>query len=253
MKHSISSFANEIRNNYPGEYDDLNDEVLVSLWLKKYPEDKGKLEIYEVDNSTYAAEESNSDSNFWFYVLAVVAVGIGVFFASNSNSSISTSPSEVAENISNEIQEKVASSAKTINENQIFSQCFSLSDIELNNGVASLNLEYDGNKIIRNNLISKEGDEIRLTNLKVIINDTYFVTGGGGYYTLNGVMELTDFLDNNSPKHLVVTDSNIGNGFKVKLTGDFADKNGNRFNFFETKVFNVKFSCDQFSLERDYN
>ena len=43
MKYSIAEFAQEIRKQYPGDYDDLNDEKLVTLWLKKYPNDKEKI------------------------------------------------------------------------------------------------------------------------------------------------------------------------------------------------------------------
>jgi hypothetical protein len=58
----------------------------------------------------------------------------------------------------------------------------------------------------------------------------------------------TDFNDENAPKQL-----RIWGHIQFKLTGDFADENGNRFNYYDTKVLNIKFSCDQFSLERDYN
>ena len=42
MKYSINEFAREIRKLYPGDYDDLSDTELVSLWLKKYPNDKAR-------------------------------------------------------------------------------------------------------------------------------------------------------------------------------------------------------------------
>lgn len=44
MKYTVNEFAKEIRKLYPGDYDDLSDEKLVELWLKKYPNDKEKIE-----------------------------------------------------------------------------------------------------------------------------------------------------------------------------------------------------------------
>ncbi len=43
MKYTIAEFAREIRNRFPGDYDDLIDEELVELWLRKYPEDRNKI------------------------------------------------------------------------------------------------------------------------------------------------------------------------------------------------------------------
>ena len=43
MKVSIKKFAKKIREDYPGDYDDLMDDELVELWLRKYPEDRNKI------------------------------------------------------------------------------------------------------------------------------------------------------------------------------------------------------------------
>jgi hypothetical protein len=43
MKVSIKKFAKNIREDYPGDYDDLMDDELVELWLRKYPEDRNKI------------------------------------------------------------------------------------------------------------------------------------------------------------------------------------------------------------------
>ncbi|MHA8092243.1 TM2 domain-containing protein [Aquirufa regiilacus] len=43
MKISIKKFAQNIRDDYPGDYDDLMDDELVELWLRKYPEDGNKI------------------------------------------------------------------------------------------------------------------------------------------------------------------------------------------------------------------
>ncbi len=51
-KYTVKEFANEIRTKHPSSYDDLSDEKLVELWLKKFPEDRDKIKneiklIYE--------------------------------------------------------------------------------------------------------------------------------------------------------------------------------------------------------------
>jgi hypothetical protein len=51
MKYSISEFAKQIRDLYPGDYDDLSDEKLVELWLKKYPKDIDKVELKKENNT----------------------------------------------------------------------------------------------------------------------------------------------------------------------------------------------------------
>jgi hypothetical protein len=45
MKYTINEFASQIRNLYPNDYNDLTDEKLVELWLKKYPEDIEKIDF----------------------------------------------------------------------------------------------------------------------------------------------------------------------------------------------------------------
>ncbi len=42
-KYTIEEFADQIRSKYPNAYDDLDDEALIQLWLKKFPEDKIKI------------------------------------------------------------------------------------------------------------------------------------------------------------------------------------------------------------------
>ncbi|WP_283421905.1 TM2 domain-containing protein [Chryseobacterium profundimaris] len=43
MKKNINEFAFELRNKYPNTYNDLEDDELVKLWLKKFPGDKSKI------------------------------------------------------------------------------------------------------------------------------------------------------------------------------------------------------------------
>ena len=45
MKYTITEFAQEIRRMYPGDYNDLSDQALVNLWLKKYPNDRDKIDF----------------------------------------------------------------------------------------------------------------------------------------------------------------------------------------------------------------
>jgi hypothetical protein len=45
MKYTINEFASQIRNLYPNDYNDLTDEKLVELWLRKYPEDIEKIDF----------------------------------------------------------------------------------------------------------------------------------------------------------------------------------------------------------------
>lgn len=47
MKYTIKEFAKEIRKKYPNAYDDLSDEELVSLWIKKFPEEREKINFHE--------------------------------------------------------------------------------------------------------------------------------------------------------------------------------------------------------------
>jgi hypothetical protein len=49
-KCNITEFANKIRKKYPNSYNDLSDNELVKLWVKKYPDDGGYI-INENTNS----------------------------------------------------------------------------------------------------------------------------------------------------------------------------------------------------------
>ena len=48
-QYTKSEFANHIRSQYPGSYDDLSDDKLMKLWLKKFPNDTDK--IIETDST----------------------------------------------------------------------------------------------------------------------------------------------------------------------------------------------------------
>jgi hypothetical protein len=72
---SIKDFANEIRTQFPGSYDDLSDDNLVELWLKKYPEYKEQI-----------IEESNSDSSWFSYKWILAFLFGGLLYMTNPNS-----------------------------------------------------------------------------------------------------------------------------------------------------------------------
>lgn len=59
MKYTIDKFANEIRKKYPKDYDDLSNSKLVELWLKKYPEDKIKVDLKQKKSPPRGSVNSN--------------------------------------------------------------------------------------------------------------------------------------------------------------------------------------------------
>jgi hypothetical protein len=189
----------------------------------------------------HSKEHKNMKSTIAFlFTTAVLNISIS---SCNSNSS----PSEVVDNISTEIQEKVESTTNAIKENNIYNQCFSLSDITIYKGEASIRVEPNEDLILQK-IIKNEGEKIVLTNLKITINDKYTYTATPEE-TLNYICRTYDFAGS---KKLGIDYGFLGNSSLI-LNGSLADENGNRFNYYDTKVLNIKFSCDQFSLERDYN
>ena len=59
MKYSIKQFANEIRQKYPNSYDDLSDQKLIELWVKKHPDDKNKIRNEKIDFEKWLKEGLN--------------------------------------------------------------------------------------------------------------------------------------------------------------------------------------------------
>jgi hypothetical protein len=84
-KYTVKEFANEIRTKHPGSYDDLSDEKLVELWLKKFPDDKFKLEN-EIVNITKKSNNIFNGKLFWV-VLVIIIFSIIFFYFKSSNSS----------------------------------------------------------------------------------------------------------------------------------------------------------------------
>ena len=74
MKYSVSEFASKIRELHPGDYDDLSDSKLISLWVKKYPKDKEKINFIKEEEST----------GIFTYILYALAIW-GVLTLINNN------------------------------------------------------------------------------------------------------------------------------------------------------------------------
>lgn len=51
MKKSVTEFARDIRNQYPQQYDNLQDNELIDLWLKRFPNDKNLIDFSIVDHN----------------------------------------------------------------------------------------------------------------------------------------------------------------------------------------------------------
>jgi hypothetical protein len=85
MKYTIREFAQEIRNNYPNNYDDLSDIELVNLWLKKYPKDKSKVNLKSYGELPIPSKQTGSNSTFslknvfkLIFWIGFIAIGINV-------------------------------------------------------------------------------------------------------------------------------------------------------------------------------
>ncbi|MEI8203907.1 MAG: hypothetical protein WCH34_12885 [Bacteroidota bacterium] len=109
MKYTVKEFAQEIRKLYPNDYDDLSDEKLVELWLKKYPNDKEKVDLSKEDKVQIKEPSNNTSGSFWGFLrtviwIALIGGGIFLFYNSNKNknytSTDSTSGTEQSSSVS---------------------------------------------------------------------------------------------------------------------------------------------------------
>ena len=66
-KYTIEEFADQIRIKYPNSYDDLEDDKLIELWLKKFPNDEEKI-IFE----SGAPKKSNKWKYLWVILLLIL-------------------------------------------------------------------------------------------------------------------------------------------------------------------------------------
>jgi len=79
MKYTVKEFAHEIRKLYPGDYDDLSDQKLVDLWLKKYPKDREKIIFSESKESPIGHPKSKSTGLIIKIVTAVAILTVAIF------------------------------------------------------------------------------------------------------------------------------------------------------------------------------
>jgi hypothetical protein len=89
MKYSIKEFANQIRNLYPNDYNDLTDEKLVELWLKKYPNDISKINLIQTETVRYISKEEpiySSSSNNSYIKYIIIAIICFIAFKTNPTS-----------------------------------------------------------------------------------------------------------------------------------------------------------------------
>jgi len=90
MKYSIKEFANQIRNLYPNDYNDLTDEKLVELWLKKYPNDISKINLIQTETVRYISKEepinSNNSNNNSYIKYVIIAIICFIAFKTNPTS-----------------------------------------------------------------------------------------------------------------------------------------------------------------------
>lgn len=75
MKYTVKEFAREIRKIYPRDYDDLTDEKLVELWLKKYPNDKEKVDLDQIVQSIIPQKRKS----YTKYILIAIILAIAYF------------------------------------------------------------------------------------------------------------------------------------------------------------------------------
>jgi hypothetical protein len=72
-----TQFANKIRTKYPGSYEDLSDDKLVDLWLKKFPNDSYKV----IDNESSSFQDVNTFKEITNYLLMWIGIVVCVLSA----------------------------------------------------------------------------------------------------------------------------------------------------------------------------
>lgn len=149
MKYTINEFAQEIRKLYPGDYDDLSNDELVKLWLKKFPQDKEKIDytikrekVYEREDKEFNNYNTPKKQNNGFKIfkrvlvasILIAIVGIGIVYFLNSgtideNFSDSTYKEAISNNPFDEITINESISNKV--DNSDFIKSLSLSGEEI--------------------------------------------------------------------------------------------------------------------------
>jgi hypothetical protein len=167
-KYTKPEFAQKIRKKYPGSYDDLSDDKLVELWLKKYPADKEKI------NS-----EEGSVFNLFFNLFFIVLIGGGIFlglqfvisyFKGSGNSEHHTSAiTAIDSSSSSNLSSSEESISNNISETQDITDDQSTGSEKLKNSYIdpSISIRIDTNKIIK---LFKFNDSY-IKKIKIILSD----------------------------------------------------------------------------------
>jgi hypothetical protein len=217
MKHSISSFAKEIRTLYPGDYDDLSDETLVNLWLKKYPDDINKIDSRYHTNKKDSNNEPLSANNekkssipIFEYIFLAVAFTIFIAYFLTTN----VIPAKIANQFLS--TESAISNSETISS---FSKPDLSNDFEVYlkmPGINGSNHDYPTISIEPNDF--NKWEDKNFNNIEIIINDTY----------IKAIDQYSNF-----------------STFKQFNLYDFADSNGNRFDYQNKIILKVEFKSDE--------
>ena len=163
MKYTIKEFAKEIRKLYPNDYNDLTDEKLVELWLKKYPNDREKIDFskdVKVKGQTTEPSNTTSGSSWGFlktiFLLGLIAGGIYLFYNSTKNKNYTSNDS-----ISGTEQ---SSSSNNVSESSNTTPINELENIEIDPSISD---EVDNTPFIQNLGLSEDSK----IKIKKILSD----------------------------------------------------------------------------------
>lgn len=85
MKYTVKEFAKEIRNLYPSDYDDLTDENLVELWIKKFPNDREKIEFSQNHRNQNAESHVSFGFVKYLFWIGLIVGGAYLFYKYGHN------------------------------------------------------------------------------------------------------------------------------------------------------------------------
>ena len=95
-KYTKSQFAKNIRNKYPGYYDNLSDDKLIKIWLEKFP--KQQENIIESDSTI------GNIGKHLFFGVGVIIIGVIVFsLLTNAGSILEMSSNIIEKGFGNDI------------------------------------------------------------------------------------------------------------------------------------------------------
>jgi hypothetical protein len=145
-KYTIEEFADQIRSKYPNAYDDLEDNKLIKLWLKKFPDDEEKI-IWESPSSTTKLKTKSYKKYIWFSLVFLLFIAFRAPSCRNNMIEFSKNLSENPENyIKQDGQKKGLSFGAT--SNYYFDELYLFEEdpkLESNKSIGyGLNLLYNG-------------------------------------------------------------------------------------------------------------